>query len=81
MGDEDEGAPGPPDLAPPDDAPRVGRVKWAPTATLGTQFFRCGDGDKRGEMYAGDAGSALDSDQTGMRIIGYTGYVSVPSTA
>ena len=57
MGDGGEDGMGPPDLAAPDGMVSSGRIKWAPTATLGVQFFRCGGGDKRGEMYAGDAGS------------------------
>jgi|TARA_B110000027_G_C15882717_1_gene196156 hypothetical protein len=80
MGDGGEDGMGPPDLAAPDGMVSSGRIKWAPTATLGVQFFRCGGGDKRGEMYAGDAGSAIDSDQTGMRIIGYTGWVCAEHT-
>ena len=52
-----------------------GRIRWAPTATMGVQFFRCGVDGERGDMYAAEAGSALDSEQTGMRILGFSGYV------
>ena len=38
-------------------------------------LFRCGVDGERGDMYAAEAGSALDSEQTGMRILGFSGYV------
>ena len=75
MDDDEEGAPAPPAPGAPEGVPKRGRVQWMPTATMGVQFFRCGDNGEGGEMYAGDEGSAIDSDQTGMRILGYTGYV------
>ena len=75
MSDDDDAGLDPPPLAPQKGVAKPGRVQWMPTATMGVQFFRCGDNGEGGEMYAGDEGSAIDSDQTGMRILGYTGYV------
>ena len=74
MVDADEGAPPPPAKGAPEGGPKTGRVAWA---TMGTQFFRCGHDGGRGEMYAAETGSAIDSDQTGMRVLGISGYVRV----
>lgn len=67
-------APPDPDAA-ADGGTKSGRVRWAPTATLGVQFFRCGRDGQRGVMYGVEDGSSINSDQTGMRIVGISGYV------
>ena len=71
MVDADEGAPPPPAKGAPEGGPKTGRVAWA---TMGTQFFRCGHDGGRGEMYAAETGSAIDSDPEGGCIGMYSVY-------
>jgi len=64
-----------------DAAARGGRKgeAWMPTSTCGTEFYLLPKpGEEHGELVGPELVSEMDTDQSGMRIVSYGQYVSLP---